>query len=76
MKKKIKRLTSKELSDYPISDLVNGCCFRIEEVSPGGYLVEGKDPWGRVVSRMGSDPDILVTVCRNDIKEMFPDLKI
>ena len=75
MKKKMRRFTSEELSDYPITDLVDGWYFKVEEVTPGGYLVEGKDPWGRVVSRMGADPDILVNACRSDIKELFPDLK-
>ena len=53
-----RRLTDNELSDYPITDLVDGWFFRINEVSWGAYEVKGTDRWGRIVSSMGSETDI------------------
>lgn len=48
---------------YPICGLVTGWCFRQKEVSNGGWLVEGKDVYGREVSRGGVDPDMLLKEC-------------
>ena len=72
MKKIIQPLTKEELFDYPIIDFVNGWYFKVVETSNGAYLLEGKDLWGHVVSRQGSDPDVLLNTCKTDIQEMFP----
>ena len=72
MKKITRLITKEELMDYPMTDLVEGWFFRVNEVSQGFYLVEGKDLLGHVVSRMGIDPDALMNACKSDIHEMFP----
>ncbi len=46
------------IRQYPISDKVEGWYFRVQEVSQGSFLVEGRDAYGRQVSRTwASDPD-------------------
>jgi hypothetical protein len=47
-----------------------GWRFRIEEVSWGQWVVEGVDPWGRKVSRSGSDADALLAACRKDAEDI------
>jgi hypothetical protein len=71
MKKLIQPLTKEELSDYPITDFVKGWYFKVVETSNGAYIIEGKDPYGHVVSRQGSDPDELLNICKNDIQELL-----
>jgi hypothetical protein len=45
------------------------------EVSPGAYLVEGTDLWGRTVSRTGGDPDSLLDECAADAKQINQQVK-
>ena len=72
MKKRVKRLSDKELESYPMIDLVDGWFFRIQEISYGAFRVEGIDRWGRTVSREGSDNELekLVQDCANDAREI------
>lgn len=70
MGKRVRKLTDEELIGYPIRDLVDGWFLRVDEVSQGFYKVEGIDRWGRQVSRMGIDPDQLLSLCKSDIEEM------
>lgn len=49
---------------------LRGWRFQIEEVSWGHYVVEGVDPWGRKVSRSGSDADALLAACRKDAEDI------
>lgn len=70
MEKRVQKLMDEELKGYPIRDLVVGWFFRVDEVSQGFYRVEGIDSWGRKVSRMGIDPEQLLSNCKNDIEEM------
>jgi len=35
---------------YPVSDRLPGWFFRVNEESPGHYVAEGTDLWGRTVS--------------------------
>jgi hypothetical protein len=74
MKKPVPRRTREELRNFPITNIVNGWFFRIDEISQGYYRVEGVDQWGHSISRDGIDPDQLLGACRADILEMFPDL--
>jgi hypothetical protein len=69
MKKPIQKLTEAELSSYPIHDLVDGWFFRVDEISFGFYKVEGIECWGRMISRMGTDPDQLLCLCKKDIED-------
>jgi len=50
--------------EYPITGFVDGWYFRMEEASPGHYMVEGCDIYGRKVSRSTSDdPDAALRDC-------------
>ncbi len=40
---------------YPLADLLPGWFFRVREQSPGHYIAEGTDLWGRIVSFSGGD---------------------
>jgi len=74
MKKLVPRFTTEDLRNYPITNIVNGWFFRIDEISQGYYRVEGVDQWGHSISRDGIDPNQLLSACRADILEMFPGL--
>ena len=43
---------------YPLADLLPGWFFRFDEESPGHYLAEGTDLWGRLVSVSGGEDAI------------------
>jgi len=43
---------------YPLAHLLPGWYFRLEEESPGHYVAEGMDLWGRLVSISGGE-DVL-----------------
>jgi len=70
MKKRVQKSTDEALKGYPIKDFLEGWFFRVDEISQGFYRVEGIDNWGRKVSRMGVDPEQLLSNCKNDIEEM------
>ncbi|MFZ5841260.1 MAG: hypothetical protein ACOY3E_00040 [Pseudomonadota bacterium] len=40
---------------YPLSGLVDGWYFKLNEQSAGVYTVEGSDLWGRKVSHTGTN---------------------
>jgi hypothetical protein len=48
---------------FPLDDLVPGWFFRVDEVTVGQYIVEGKDLWGRGTSLQGPDPEPLLQEC-------------
>jgi hypothetical protein len=49
---------------YPIADArVPDWRFRSDERSPGHYVVEGCDRWGRSCSLEGADPEALLVEC-------------
>ena len=60
---------------FPIAGVVEGWFFRQTEVSPGAYLVEGTDLWGRMVSRLGGNPDELLSLCAADAKSVSDEAK-
>jgi hypothetical protein len=51
---------------YPIHGRLEGWFFRMKEISAGVYQVQGSDPWGRKVSRTGSDAEALLDACVED----------
>jgi hypothetical protein len=52
------------LADYPLeSKPAPGWHFRCEGQSVGQYVVEGRDPNGRIVSHHGFDLDALLARC-------------
>lgn len=70
MKKDYKRLSKENLRNFPIRDIVEGWCFRVDEISQGYFRVTGIDALGRIVSRDGIDPDELIIKCKNDISSI------
>ena len=74
MKKLVTRRTKGELRNHPITDIIDGWFFRIDEISQGYYRVEGVDQWGHSISRDGIDPGSMLSACRVDILEKFPNL--
>ena len=52
------------IREYPIAGLVEGWYFRQREISAGCYLVEGRDSYGRTISRQTTaDPDAVLAEC-------------
>ena len=70
MKKLIQKLKMKELNNYPISNISEGWFFRVEEISQGYYRVEGVDRFGRVVSKEGINPELLLEECKKYLQEV------
>jgi len=58
------------IKNFPITNKLEGWYFRIKEISAGVYVAEGKDLFGRQVSREGTDPDKILSMCVNDAKQM------
>jgi hypothetical protein len=50
---------------FPLSDLVPGWYFRVREVSPGQFVADGTDLYGRRVSHQGDDPQQVLGNCVN-----------
>lgn len=56
MKQPVHKRTEAEVHQrYPLADRLPGWFFRVEESSPGHFVAEGTDLWGRVVSISGGD---------------------
>ena len=70
MKKPIQRRSDDELINYPITNIGKGWFFRVDEISQGYYRVEGVDRYGRVVSKDGIDPELLLEECKKYIEEI------
>ena len=62
-------------AEYPIAGLTDGWFFRQREVSPGAFLVEGTDLWGRSVSRQGGDPEQLLAECAEDARRITQNVR-
>ena len=73
----IKQLSADEVRRaYPIAGRLEGWFFRVTEMSPGGWLAEGSDLWGRKVSRMGNDPDTLLEACVGDATAIIAQVQV
>jgi hypothetical protein len=55
---------------FPIDDRVPGWFFRVRELSPGAYLVDGCDRAGRVVAHSGDEPKELLEACACDAQDV------
>lgn len=65
MKHEVRQLSvPKVAQEYPLSGLVEGWYFKIEETSAGVYRVEGTDLRGRRVSYTGVDLEDLLLKCK------------
>jgi hypothetical protein len=52
--------------DFPLAGMIPGWFFRVQEISPGAYRVDGTNVWGCLVSRTGSDRDAILKLCVTD----------
>lgn len=57
--------------DYPVAGRLPNWYFRAIETSNNAWLVEGRDVWGRRVSRSGRDPDQLLEACIADAAQII-----
>jgi hypothetical protein len=71
MNKKVS-FSEDELIKYPIKDWVDGWVFRVLEISPNFYRIEGIDKMGRSISREGTELDLekLIKTCMRDAREI------
>ncbi len=58
---------------YPISGRTPGWRYRIDEVSAGVYLLEGRDQQGRSISLTGEDPEALLSKAEAKAAAMLDD---
>ena len=64
MRQEVQPLSAAKVArEYPLTDLVEGWYFKVEEVSAGAYRAEGTDLWGRRVSYSGADADEALAKC-------------
>jgi hypothetical protein len=71
MKRTVARLDASVVAQqFPLQGLLPGWFFRVREVSPGAYVAEGSDLWGRAVSHQGDDPEALVQRCVASAREL------
>ena len=71
MKREVQQLSAAKVAcEYPLTDLVEGWYFKVDEVSAGVYRVDGTDLWGRRVSYTGLDPDEALARCKKDALKM------
>ncbi len=76
MKKKIQPKSHHQLiKKYPITDLVEGWYFSLNEVSAGAYSAEGTDIYGREVSCSGIDEKELLNKCKTMAIEINNKIK-
>jgi hypothetical protein len=45
--------------------------FKVDEISAGVYRVIGADRKGRIVERIGTEPEQLLFDCKADAKKLF-----
>jgi hypothetical protein len=66
-----------ELNEYPIRNLTDGWFFRVIEISPNIYRVEGIDRFGRSVSRTGTEIELdsLLKLCAQDAQQIKDSLE-
>jgi hypothetical protein len=71
MQAPVSRQSSNELMrTHPIAGLVPGWYFRCTEYSAGHFKVEGRDEWGRSVSRSGEDQDAVLSARAADAEQL------
>jgi hypothetical protein len=71
MKKSIRPYTEEQiLKRFPIKDRLEDWYFRIDEVSNNVYEIQGSDLYGRLVSKKGTNPEVLLDECIEDAKKI------
>jgi hypothetical protein len=72
---RVRRTTEAELrKTHPLSGLVEGWFFRYDEASAGCYVAEGRDLWGRRVSRKGAENAGVLEACVADARAIAAQL--
>ena len=74
MKRRVQKLDETR-RQFPLVRSVAGWFFRVDEKSPGCYLAEGTDLWGRRVSRQGDDPDALLAECEERARQIAEEVR-
>lgn len=54
-----------------IDDYIEGWVFRVEEVSPNIYRVDGEDVNGYTAHGVGIDPDVAFDACIKNVKRII-----
>jgi len=76
MRRHVRVRTGEEVArQFPLADLVPGWFFRVREVSPGCYCVEGTDLFGREVCRQSGDPDEALEQCKVDARAILDQVR-
>lgn len=71
-RREIRARTREEMvKEYPIENKLANWYFRITETSNEAWLVEGCDIWGRKVSKIGRDPEMLLSACVIDAAKIL-----
>lgn len=58
------------LPEYPLTGLVIGWYFKVEETEPGFFNVEGTDLEGRQVQRQGTNRDRTLAAAKQDARDI------
>ena len=75
MKRMIEALHEAELlATHPISGVVPGWYFRVDETSNTAWLAEGKDKWGRMVSCRGTNDQEALKDCAEHARSISASL--
>jgi hypothetical protein len=65
MKSEVQQLNpTKIVEDFPVTGIVEGWYFRLEEVPPGAWRADGTDLFGRRASYNSSDPVEALSKCK------------
>lgn len=75
IRRRSEKTKSEMLEEYPIDGKLPNWYFRVRETSNSAWLVEGRDTWGRRVSRAGGDPDALLAACIEDAATIVAQLE-
>lgn len=71
MKRIVEALRESELlATHPITGVLPGWFFRIEETSNMAWQAEGKDKWGRLVSSRGNNDQEALHLCAAQARDI------
>ncbi len=75
MKRIVEALSEEQLRrSHPLSGIVPGWFFRVEETSNAAWVAEGKDKWGRLVSCRGTDDQEALRLCAEQAQVIVAQL--
>jgi len=65
-----KRTPEDVVAEYPLTGLVIGWYFRVDEIEPGFFNVEGTDLDGRQVQRQSTNRDRALEAAKQDARDI------